>query len=51
MNKTDLQAALFAPDEFIALFSCTAGELSYTPDSLRYLGVLAPGVALAASAA
>lgn len=51
MNHTDVQAALFAPDEFIALFSCTAGELSYTPDSLRYLGVLAPGVDRFVSAA
>ena len=51
MNETDLQAALFAPDELIALFSCTAGELSYTPDSLRYLGVLAPGVDLTVLAA
>ena len=51
MDPSDLQAALFAQDELVALFTCTAGELSYTPDSLRYLGVLAPGVALAASAA
>ena len=44
VNPTKLQAALFAPEEYMALFSCTAGELSYTPDSLRYLGVLAWGV-------
>jgi hypothetical protein len=51
VNPSDQQAALFAPEEFIALFSCSAGELSFTPDSLRYLGVLESGVDRTATAA
>ncbi len=43
MSPSQFPKALFAPHEYAALFLCTAGELSYTPDSLRYLGVLALG--------
>jgi len=51
VNPSDLQAALFAPEEYMALFSCTAGELSFTKESLRYLGVLTSGVDRTSSAA
>lgn len=51
MDQTDHQAALFAPHELIALFSSTRGELSFSPDSLRYLGVLEPDADQAISAA
>ncbi len=43
MNPPQFPKALFAPHAYAALFLCTAGELSYTPDSLRYLGVSALG--------
>jgi len=45
-----LPQALIAPHEYAALFHGTAGELSYTPDSLRYLGVLALGAVPSATA-
>lgn len=50
MSPSQFPEALFAPHEYAALFLCTAGELSYTPDSLRYLGVLALGAVPSASA-
>ena len=42
MTHTAQQAALFAPEEFAALFGCAADALNPTLDSLRYLGLLPP---------
>lgn len=42
MNHPVTRATLFAPEEFTALFECAAGDLTFTPDSLRYLGFLLP---------
>jgi hypothetical protein len=50
MSPSQFPEALLAPHEYAALFHGTAGELSYTPDSLRYLGVLALGAVPSATA-
>jgi hypothetical protein len=50
MNPSQLPEVLLAPHEYAIHFNCTAGELSYTPDSIRYLGVLALGEVSSATA-
>lgn len=43
MNQPEPRSALFAPEEYSALFVGNGADLAFSRDSIDYLGVLSTG--------